>query len=115
MATVKVVGNELRVRFSRVERAAVWRATLDVPLTAVRGVERIDNALSRTRGGRVGLLISGVVKIGRWGLGTGTRQLVSVKRGVPALRITLDRTVTGFDELLISTTDADRLAEAIRA
>jgi len=30
------------------------------------------------------------------------------------LRITLDRTATGYDELLISTKDADRLAEVIR-
>jgi hypothetical protein len=115
MATMKVVGHELRVRFSAAERLIVWRGTLVVPLTAVRGVERIDKALRRTRGGRRGLLVSGVVKVGIWGTGAGVRQLVSVKRSVPALRITLDRTVTGFDELLISTHDADRLAEAIGA
>jgi hypothetical protein len=115
MATMKVNGNELRVEFAAWERLATWRGSLVVPLTAVRGVERIDQALRRTRGGRRGLLVSGVVKVGIWGLGAGVRQLVSVKRKVPALRITLDRTVTGFDELLISTTDADRVAEAIGA
>jgi hypothetical protein len=63
----------------------------------------------------MGLLVSGVVKVGIWGLGTGIRQLVSVRRRVPGLRITLDRTVSGgrFDELLISTKDAGRVAEEI--
>jgi hypothetical protein len=114
MATMKVRGSELRVRFAAWERPIVWRAGLDVPLTAIRSVERVEDALGRTRGGRVAFLISGVVKVGRWGLGTGTRQLVSVRRKAPTLRITLDRTVTGYDELLISTKDADRLAEVIR-
>ena len=115
MATMKVTGNELRVRFAAWERPFVWRAKLDVPLTAIRGVQRVDRALRLTRGGRVGLLISGVMKSGRWGFGAGTRQLVSVRRGVPALRIALSRAETGYDELLISVADADRLAEVIRA
>jgi hypothetical protein len=115
MATMRVIGNELRVEFATWERLMMLRGNLVVPLTAVRGVERVDKALRRTRGGRRGLLVSGVVKVGIWGLGAGVRQLVSVTRGAPALRITLDRTVTGFDELLISTTDADRVAEAIGA
>ena len=114
MATMEVRGNELRVRFAAWERPFMWRAGLVVPVTAVRGVERVEDALGRARGGRMGFLVGGVVKVGRWGLGTGVRQLVSVKRKVPALRITLDRTATGYDELLISTKDADRLAEVIR-
>ncbi len=115
MATMKVTGNELRVRFAAWERPFVWRAKLDVPLSAIRGVSRVERALRLTRGGRVGMLISGLIKVGRWGIGTGTRQLVSVKRNVPTLRIALSRAETGYDELLISVADADRLAEAIRA
>jgi hypothetical protein len=86
-----------------------------VPLSAVRRVECVDRPLAHTRGGRMGLLVSGVVKVGVWGLGTGRRQLVSVRRNVPALRVTVDRSVTGYDELLISTERAGEMAAAIRA
>jgi hypothetical protein len=115
MATMKVIDKELHLRFSAWERLAVWRAGLVVPLSAVRTVKCIDEPVGHTRGGRMGLLVSGVVKVGIWGLGTGIRQLVSVRRRVPGLRITLDRTVSGgrFDELLISTKDAGRVAEEI--
>jgi hypothetical protein len=115
MATMEVVGHELRVRFSDWERLAVWRAEFAVPLAAVRTVERVDQPVAHARGGRVGFLVSGVVKVGVWGLGTGVRQLVSVRRTVPALRITLDRSADGgrFNELLISVANADQLAELI--
>ncbi|GAA4527576.1 hypothetical protein [Amycolatopsis samaneae] len=115
MAVVEVVGDELRVGFSRWERLAARRAGLVVPLAAVRAVECVGDPLARTRGGRVGFLVSGLVKVGVWGLGTGRRQLVSVRRAVPALRVTLDRAAHGgrFDELLISTDDAEGLAAAI--
>ncbi|RQX17152.1 hypothetical protein DDE19_12460 [Micromonospora ureilytica] len=117
MATMKVIGNELHVRFSGWERPAVWRASLVVPLAAVRRIEGIDKPLGHVRGGRMGFLISGVVKVGVWGLGTGSLQLVSVRRNVGALRITLDRKVSGgrFEELLISTKSADKVAEEIGA
>lgn len=117
MATMKVVGRELRVRFSRWERLAVRRAEVVVPLAAVRAIEHLGQPMAHTRGGRTGLLVSGVMKVGVWGLGAGVRQLVSVRRAVPALRITLDRQASGarFDELLISTADAARLAQSIRA
>lgn len=117
MATMRVIGDELHVRFSVPERLAVWRSGVVVPLASVRRVDDLDDAVHHTRGGRIGFLISGVVKVGIWGLGTDTRQLVSVRRDVRALRITLDRAAAGipFDELLISTRDADSLAAEIGA
>jgi hypothetical protein len=115
MASVWVVGDELRVEFTAWERLAVRRDGLVVPLSAVRKAERVDKPLAHTRGGRIGVLISGVLKAGVWGIGTGVRQLVSVQRQVPALRVVLDRGHYGgrFDELLISTANADELVGAI--
>lgn len=113
MATAEIVGDGLRVRFSRWERIAVWREEIMVPLARVQAVEQIGNPLARTRGGRIGMLVSGVVKVGIWGLGTGTRQLVSVRRSGPALRIILDG--GEFGELLLSLPDAAELAEALKA
>ena len=115
MATVDVVGRGLRVRFSWWERFAVMRGEVVVPLAAVRLIEHVERPLARTRGGRAGFLVSGVMKVGVWGFGKGVRQLVSVRRTVPALRVTLDRPTSGlrFDELLISTTEAALLAKSI--
>lgn len=117
MASVRVVGDELRVEFTGWERLAVRREELVVPLSAVRKAERVGKPLAHTRGGRVGVLISGVLKTGVWGIGTGICQLVSVRRDVPALRVVLDRGGYGgrFDELLISTANAGELAGAIAA
>jgi hypothetical protein len=84
------------------------RSRIEVPAGAVRGVEVVERAV--TRGVRSGLVVTGLVKVGRWGIGTGQRQLVIVRRGVPVLRLLVDRSVTGYDEMLISTPDAARLA-----
>jgi hypothetical protein len=112
MAEIDFDDRELRIRFSTLERWATWRTEVRVPLTAVRTAEVVAAPLRSTRGGRVGFLISGVLKIGRWGFGTGERQLVSVRRGVPGLLVKMDET-SGFDELLISTDRADELAAAL--
>jgi hypothetical protein len=88
-----------------------WRPRIEVPVAAVDAVERVGWPV--TAGGRSALLISGYLKVGRWGIGTGRRQLVSARRGVPTLRVLIDRSAAGglgWDELLIGTPDADRLA-----
>lgn len=68
--------------------------------------------------GRAGLLVSGVLKLGRWGIGTPTRRFVSVRRWVPALRVVVaDRfqEQLGYHEILISTPDVDRVTAALAA
>ncbi len=114
MAKVDVAG-ELRVRFSAWERLAVWRDEVVVPLAAIKAVELVEEPVARARGGRAGVLVSGVLKVGFWGLGTGVRQLVSVRRGVPALRVEVDRAASGLscDELLISARNAAEAADAL--
>ncbi|MBB5857737.1 hypothetical protein ACFQ05_19200 [Amycolatopsis umgeniensis] len=115
MAKMDIAEGGVRVRFSAWERLAVWRDEVVVPLAAIRAVERVEAPVGRARGGRAGVLISGVLKVGYWGLGTGVRQLVSVRRGVPALRLEIDRAVAGlrFDEVLVSARNAAELAAAL--
>ncbi|RSN13584.1 hypothetical protein DMC63_26795 [Streptomyces sp. WAC 05977] len=115
MATMDVTDGGVRVRFSAWERLAVWRDEVVVPRAAIKAVEYIDAPLRRTRGGRAGALISGVLKVGYWGLGAGVRQLVSVRRGVPGLWIAIDREAAGlpFDEVLVSVPNAAELAGAL--
>ncbi|EMD25235.1 hypothetical protein [Amycolatopsis azurea] len=115
MATIDIAGGSVRVRFSAWERLAVWRDEVVVPQAVIRAVELVDAPVGRARGGRAGVLVSGVLKVGYWGLGTGIRQLVSVRRGVPALRIAIDREAAGlpFDEVLVSARNAAELACAL--
>lgn len=53
-----------------------------------------------------------MVKIGRWGIGTGRRIFVSARRQVPALHLVLTADFAetlGYGELLISTHDVDQI------
>jgi hypothetical protein len=115
MARIEERGTGVVVRFEGWEPLFTGRAQLEVPFGAIREVEVVENGLRATRGGRIGLLVTGVRKIGRWGVGVGLRQLVSVRRGRPTLRMRLDRGATGYDEVLVGLPDAAAVAEGLRA
>jgi hypothetical protein len=114
MARIEERSGAVVVRFEGWEPLFTGRRTLAVPFAAIRGVDVVDNALRGTRGARSGLLVTGFRKIGRWGIGVGLRQLVSVRRGEPALRLLMDREVTGYDEALIGLPDAAAVAAGLR-
>src|SRR6185312_6259534 len=86
-----------------------------VPRAAVREIAAVEHPTRMAATGvlRSGLTVTGVLKVGRWGIGGGTRRWVSVRRAVPALRITLDRERAGlpYDELLVSTPAAVAAAQ----
>lgn len=115
MATVRGDGRALTIELTRWEGLFVGnRRRLVVPLTSLAGAERVDRPtrFAATPGGRSGLAITGVLKIGRWGIGTGTRRLVVVRRWVPALSVALTpegADQLGYDTVLISTRDVDTL------
>ena len=115
MARIEERDTGVVVRFEGWEPLFTRRTQLEVPFGAIREAEVVENALRATRGARVGLLVTGVRKIGRWGIGVGLRQLVSVRRGQPALRLRLDREATGYDEVLVSLADAATVAEGLRS
>lgn len=117
MATVHVDEYAVTVTLSTVEKLfGGGRTRLVVPLGEVRGAERVDQPTRAavTGTGHAGLLVSGVLKLGRWGIGTRTSRFVSVRRRVPALRLVVDdrfREQLSYHEILISTPDADQLVE----
>ncbi|MEE6257365.1 hypothetical protein [Plantactinospora sonchi] len=115
MATIVVGNEEVIFDFTGMERLWLGRRRLRVPLRAVRQVEYVDHPLRLARGPRRGLTVAGHTKIGVWGLFGRSRQLVHARRGVPGLRLRIDRTdVDGrFDEVLVSTPEAVGLARAI--
>jgi hypothetical protein len=111
MASLHVRPPVLSVRLSRAEKIAGLLRDVDVPLSAVRGVEVVDDAVGAARGVRApGLGLPGRRKIGTW-RGRGRKALVSVRRGQPAVRVRLEG--QRWDELLIGSDDATELAASL--
>lgn len=90
MASVVVEGGTLRVRLSPWERLAALHGDLVVPRSAVRGVEVLDApfaAVPRLRS--LGTAVPGLLAYGTF-RGRGRKELVAVRRGTRAVRLTLD-------------------------
>jgi hypothetical protein len=106
----------LIVQFSWWERLLVRRTAEEVPLAAIRHTQVVDRWSYRPLGVRAGLVVAGLLKIGTW-RSPGSARLVCMKRGLPTLRVAVDRTRSGgrFDELLISARDVRAAADALNA
>ena len=115
MATVTVTGDFVDVRFTRWERLWTGRERLAVPVSAVRGVSLVDEPLRLARGARRGIAVSGLLKIGVWGLFGGPRKLVAARRGEPGLHLVLDRPAAGgeFDEIVLSDPAGAAITDAL--
>ncbi|UGS27299.1 hypothetical protein [Microbacterium resistens] len=114
MTEVEYTGRAVRVLFPGWESAMAGRASFTASNDVVRDAAAAPGWTSEILGMRSGLVVSGFRKLGVFTHPSGVRRLVSMKRGLPLLRILLDRAETGFDELLVSTPDADALARSIR-
>lgn len=113
MATLQVLPPVLSLRLTRGEKIAGLLRDVDVPLSAVRDVEVVDDAVAATSGLRApGLGIPGVRKIGTW-RGAGRTALVCVRRGQPAVRVRLDG--QRWNELLVGADDAEAVVAALAA
>ena len=110
MVALQRVGLTVQVRPTRFERIAGLLPPLDVPVTAVEGVEVEPHALAAVHGFRLGYSLPGVRKVGRFSR-RGELDYVAVRRGQPAVRVHL--TGQHFRTLLVGTDDADRLASTL--
>ncbi|AUS81306.1 hypothetical protein C1701_26660 [Actinoalloteichus sp. AHMU CJ021] len=115
MASVTVSDDEIVVRFNATEIPLVARQKVTIPLSAVKEVAVLEKSLATQGARRAGMFVTGVMKVGLWGTGTGVQQLVSVRRGTPALRIILDKYDAGLkiDEVMVSISDAASVADDI--
>ncbi|TSI19423.1 hypothetical protein [Brevibacterium aurantiacum] len=115
MTEVTVNNNHLTIVFPGWERLMAGRRFHSVPLDAIRTSE-VTGWPSEFLGLRSGLNISGYRKLGTYRHPNGTRRLVAMKAGEPVLRIRLTDGSNGwgFDELLISTPNADEVNAALQ-
>jgi len=113
MATLQMENATLTLTLTRAEKIAGLLRDLELPMTAVRSVEVVDQPLSPLRGLRApGLALPGLRKVGTWRR-SGRRTLVSVRRNQPAVLVRLDG--ARYDDLLIGADDADERAAALTA
>jgi hypothetical protein len=113
MATLQVTPPTLSLRLTRGEKIAGLLRDLEVPLSAVRDVEVVADPLRAMRGLRApGLALPGLRNVGTWRR-PGERTLVCVRKDQPGVRIALEG--QRYDVLLVGATDAEALADLIRA
>jgi hypothetical protein len=113
MAMLQLRPPVLAVRLTRGEKIAGLLRDVEVPLSAVRDVEVVPDAVAAPRGLRApGLGLPGLRKIGTWRR-SGRKTLVCVRRGQPAVRVRLEG--QRWDELLVGTDDAPAIAAALTA
>lgn len=101
------------IHFPGWEAAMAGRGFLHVPTGTIHSARAEAGWTPEILGMRSGLVVSGYRKLGTFTHPSGTRRLVSMKRGMPLLRLGTVRSATGFDELLLSTHDAERIARAV--
>lgn len=102
---MEIDGHRLVVRFSPAEHVLGLVRDLVVPLSSVEAVDLMDS-WKDVRGLRVGLGLPRVRLVGTW-YSRGHRQLVSLKRGVPALKVSMSG--ERYDEVLVSLPETDLL------
>lgn len=105
----------LHVRFPGWEATMTGMTQRLIPTSAIRDVSTEPGWTSEILGVRSGLVVSGYRKLGTFTHPSGMRRLVSMKRGHPLLRIAVDRAAIGYDEVLLSTDDAESIAGQLRS
>lgn len=106
---------DLQLHFCAWEASMVGRRSFVAPAASILGALAAPGWSSEVLGLRSGLVVSGFRKLGVFTHFTGVRRLVSMRRGLPLLRVRTDRATTGFDEVLVSTLRADAVAASMRA
>ncbi len=110
---VRIADGRLTVRLRGWEKVAGLLGDVDVPLSAVTAAEAVPDGPRALRGVRApGLGVPGGPRIGTW-RGAGATRWVSVRPHAPALRVRLRG--ERYDEVLVTTTDPERLARELTA
>ncbi|MEO8907813.1 MAG: hypothetical protein ABI310_07005 [Microbacteriaceae bacterium] len=112
VAELTIQGDELVLALSEMEKLeAVHAGEIRVPVTSVRGIEVLDDALDAVHGIRTGTGIPGVLVVGTI-RHEGKKAFVVVHHGQPrGVLVRLER--ADFDELVIGCDDPEILAASL--
>ena len=112
MSSITLTPDHLEITFTASEKVAGLVRDQSIPRSAITAVEVVDDGLRATEGMRApGLGIPGRRKLGTW-RGTGGKELVDVRHGEPALRLTLEG--QPYRAVALGTPDAHDLARALQ-
>ena len=111
MSTITLTPDTIEVSFTAAEKLVGLVRDQSIPRSSVTDVTVVDDGLSATKGMRApGLGLPGVRKIGTWRRTSG-KELVTVRRGEPAVRITLHG--HPYQAAVLGTAEAHALARAL--
>ena len=112
VAAIEIDGTELVVTLERNEKWWGLLSDLRVPITSIAAVDVVADGRRAARGVRAPGLGGSQRLIGTW-RAKGDKQFVCVRRGQPAVKVTLDGQT--YRTVLIGLDDAERVAADIRS
>ena len=104
MASIEIAGEDVVLKLGRMEamEAAHIHGAITAPLTAVQSVEGVEDAWPHLRGSKeVGTEVPGVNMIGTRS-GDGFKDFCVVHKHAPAIIVTLDPQVSGFNRWVVT-------------
>ena len=111
VAELTVQGDELVLSLNDVEKLEAVHGEVRVPVSSVRGVEILGDALGAVHGIRTGTGIPGVLVVGTI-RNRGSKAFVVVHHGHPrGIRVDLEG--TDYDELIVGCDDPEALAASL--
>lgn len=113
MARVTADTSGLTIDFALWERPFVGRGRLRLSGEEIAEVRVVERPLRHHLGPRAGLWVTGLLKVGLFGITP--RCLASVRRGAPALHLRVTGGSRAFGEVLVSTAEAPALARRLAA
>jgi hypothetical protein len=112
MAELIVDGDSLEVRLKALEKAEAVHGEVRVPVSSVRNVEVLDDAVAAVHGFRVGTGVPGWVAIGTF-TSRNSHIFAVVHHDTPrGVRVTLEG--AHFDELIVGCDDPESVAATLR-
>jgi hypothetical protein len=112
LAELRVEGGELVLHLSAAEKAEGVHGDLRVPLSAVRGVEILDNAHAPADHGiKIGTRLPGVIEVGTV-IADGHKIFAAVHRDTPmGLRVLIDG--ASYDQWIVGCADPQAVAASL--
>lgn len=111
MSTISISDTDVTISFTTGEKVGGLVRDQRFPLSSITSAEVVAPAVGAPKGLRApGLALPGLRKVGTW-RGRGRRELVSVRKGEPAVRFELEG--QRYTAVLIGAEDAEGIVEQL--